>query len=260
MELLPEDALAHRRWLLSFCTLPTTGTVVDVGCGTGHDLQLLASTNPDRDLRLVGIDASAASIAAATERCHGDSRIELLHHRLLDRLPFSDASVDLLYCNNLLECLGDRQAFARDVARVVRPGGLVVVGHWDWDSQIFDGTDKGVIRRLVHAYADWQQDWMDHADGWTGRRLWGLFHSTHLFAGTVQARLLINTTYAPPWYGHARARDLRALVDRGVVSGADYASFIADLEARESQGRYFYSVTGFAYVGRRLDPRTAKGR
>jgi len=133
-------------------------------------------------------------------------------NRLLDRLPFSHAPVEVLYCNNLLECLGDRQAFARDVAR------------------------------------------------WTGRRLWGLFHSTHLFAGTVHARLLINTAYAPPWYGHARARDLGALVDRGVVSAADYASFIADLEARESQGRYFYSVTGFAYVGRRLDLRTAKGR
>jgi SAM-dependent methyltransferase len=255
MELLPEDALAHRQWLLSFCTPPTAGTVVDLGCGRGHDLLLLATANPDGNLRLVGVDGSAASIATAAERCRGDSRIELLHQRLVERLPFPDASVDVLYSNNLLECLGDGAAFARDVARIVRPGGLLIVGHWDCDSQMFDGTDKDLVRRIVHAYADWQQDWMDHADGWMGRRLWGLFHSTQLFAGTAHARVLINTTYAPPWYGHARARDFSALVGRGVVPASDYARFIADLEALENEGRYFYGITGFAYVGRRLDER-----
>jgi hypothetical protein len=82
-------------------------------------------------------------------------------------------------------------------------------------------------------------DWMDNADGWMGRRSWGLFQTTQMFAGPVHARVLLKTTYAPPFYGHARAQDFRALVERGVVDADEYARFIADLEALEKQGRYF---------------------
>lgn len=51
----------------------------------------------------------------------------------------------------------------REAVRVLRRGGQLVVGHWDWDSQLFDGSDWALVRRLVHASADWQQAWMAHA-------------------------------------------------------------------------------------------------
>jgi SAM-dependent methyltransferase len=166
-------------------------------------------------------------------------------------LPFDDATYDVVYSSNLLECLGNRTAFVREVARILRPGKTVVVAHWDWDSQLFDGTDKALVRRLVHAFADWQQDWMDNADGWMGRRLWGLFNGTGLFDGEVHARVLINTSYAPLSYGRARAQDFRGLVERGMVAPEDYERFIGDQEMLDAQGAYFYSVTGYVYVGRR---------
>jgi hypothetical protein len=93
---------------------------------------------------------------------------------------------------------------------------------------------------------------MDHADGWMGRRLWGLFQSTLRFDGSVHARVLINTSYTSPSYGHSRAQDFRSLVDHGLAQSEDYARFTADLEELERQGRYFYSITGYAYVARRL--------
>lgn len=137
------------------------------------------------------------------------------------------------------------------MARILRPGKTVVMAHWDWDSQVFDGTDKALVRRLVHAFADWQQDWTDDADGWMGRRLWGLFSATGLFDGEIHARVLTNTAYAPSSYGHARTHDFRSLVERGMVAADDYERFIADQEALNAQGSYFYSLTGYVYVGRR---------
>ena len=249
MSEVPADVAAHRAWLLSFIPVRAGSAIVDLGCGTGDDLVALAAQHPDMSVQFTGVDVSDKSIAAASERARQDERITFQQHRLDGALPFSNSSVDVVYSNNLLECLASRDGFAREVARILRPGGLAVIAHWDWDSQMFDGTDKARVRRLIHAFADWQQAWMEHSDGWMGRRLWGSFAPTDLFAGTAHARVLTNTVYSPPWFGHARAQDLRALVKRQLASAEDYEAFVADQVALSGEGRYFYSITGYAFVG-----------
>ena len=246
-----DDVRAHRDWLLSFIRLPPGGTVADLGCGTGDDLLALAAAHPDPAARFVGIDASESSIATAAEHAAGDSRIRFSHHHLAGPVPLADGSVDAVYSHNLLECLADADAFARDAGRVLRPGGTIVMAHWDFDSQAWDGTDRDAVRRLVHAFADWKQPWMEHSDGWMGRRLWGVFSRTGLFDGAVHARVMTNTAYAEPWYGHARAQDMARLVRRGLATAEEYGRFIHDQEALARDGAYFYGITGDAYAGRR---------
>ncbi|MDQ7793610.1 MAG: methyltransferase domain-containing protein [bacterium] len=248
--ILSDDERGHRDWLLSFLPGDEPSVIVDLGCGQGADLLALAQRSTHPETRLIGVDASVEAVRKAGDDARGDPRIEVRHHHLNARLPFDDRSCDVVYSSNLLECLTDRAAFVREVARVLRPGKTVVTAHWDWDSQVFDGTDKALIRKLVHAFADWQQDWMDSADGWTGRRLWGFFNASGLFSGEVHARVLTSTAWAPSSYGHARARDLDGLVRRGMVDPGDYRQFIADQEALSARGAYFYSITGYVYVGR----------
>lgn len=65
----------------------------------------------------------------------------------------------------------------------------------------------------------------------------------------MHARVLTNTTYAPPFYGHARAQNFCGLVERGMVAPEEYERFIAGQEMLSGQGRYFYSITGYVYVG-----------
>jgi SAM-dependent methyltransferase len=247
------DRAAHRTWLAALTEVPDGGTIVDLGCGRGEDLLLLAGRHPKAS-RLVGVDASEASLAAAAEGTASDPRLSFQRAPLDGRLPFDDASVDLAYSHNLLECLPDPDAFAREVARVLRPGGQVVVAHWDWDSQLFDGSDKPLVRRLVGAFADWQQAWMAHADGWMGRRLWGVFNATGCFAGGVHARVLTNTAFEPPWVGYENAQALRSLVKRGLATREDVDQLLHEQAELHARRQYFYSLTGYAYVGRRVAP------
>lgn len=248
---LHEDVLEHRAWLLSFVDLSAGSVVVDLGCGRGEDLLALAGRASRLPLRLVGLDSSEQSLVAARTRADGDPRLHFQQHHVPDPLPFEDGSIDVVYSNNLLECIHEPAVLASEIVRVLRPGGQLVIGHWDWDSQVFDGTDKPRIRRLVHAYADWQQAWMEHSDGWMGRRLWGVFGATGHFTGSVHARVLINTRYAAPWFGFANAQAFRSLAGRGLASTEDVEQFEQEQTTLDRQGRYFYSISGYAYVGKR---------
>lgn len=248
--MIPADRAAHRAWVAGLAdSVPAGGTVVDLGCGRGEDLLLLTERHPAA-AHLVGVDASEAGLTAAAEAAGADPRLSFRQAGLDGPLPFDNASVDLVHSHNLLECLADPEAFAREVARVLRPGGQVVVAHWDWDTQVFDGTDKPLVRRLVGAFADWQQAWMAHADGWMGRRLWGVFNATGRFTGEVHARVLTNTMFEAPWFGHENARALGSLVKRGLATREDHDRFLRDQEELHAGGRYFYGITGYAYAGR----------
>lgn len=249
---LPPDRAAHHAWVVSLTRLPDGGIAADLGCGRGEDLRLLAARFRDRSVRLIGVDLSDASEAAVTAAAARDRRISFRRSNLGTSLPFEDASLDLVLSHNMLECLTEPGELAAEVARVLRPGGQAVFAHWDWDSQLYDATDKHLVRRLVAAYADWQQDWMEHADGWMGRRLWRTFSATLRFEGRVEARVLINTSYESPWFGYQNATAFGGLVRRGVVTAEDYERFVQEQIERQASGTYFYAITGFAFVGFRL--------
>ncbi len=246
----PSDVTLHRDWLQSLVPIPNNGLWLDLGCGAGVDMLHLAARHSQPELRMLGIDGNGEAIAQARRNARDDPRLEFRQHSLDGKIPLDDASVDVAYSHNLIECLPDVALFVSELARVLRPGGLVIMAHWDWDSQLFDGDDKNLNRRLVHAFCDWQQDWMDHADGWMGRRLWSAFNCTDPFEGVIHARVLLNTDFSTGHFGYARAQDMKELIARGLATFDDVAAFLAEQSSLNADGRYFYSITGFAYVGR----------
>ncbi|HEY7769206.1 methyltransferase domain-containing protein [Longimicrobium sp.] len=223
-------------------------SILDIGCGRGEDLRQIAQLTGG-DARLVGIDASEATIADARRGAADDSRYSFLAHDVTTGLPFGDDEFDCVLSVNLLECIPDRQQLLREVHRVLKPGGRVVFAHWDWDSQLFDGDDKALVRQIVHTFADWQQAWMADADAWMGRRLWRTFQESGGFEGAVHPFVLTNTRFGPGTYGHASIENFRGLVKRGMLAPERYESFYRSVVELAATNRYFYSITMFVYAG-----------
>jgi SAM-dependent methyltransferase len=149
--------------------------VVDLGCGTGASLAELAPAVPGG--LLVGLDLIAAALAHSAEAL-GDAvaglsprpAVLLLQADLKAPLPLADAAFDGVLSHNVLEVLPDPAALVAEAARVLRPGGRLVLAHSDYDTLIFASEDLELTRRLVRDYCDTRQPWMDEVDGTIGRR------------------------------------------------------------------------------------------
>jgi ubiquinone/menaquinone biosynthesis C-methylase UbiE len=91
-------------------------TVLDVGCGTGHQL----ATWHARGYKVAGVDGSGAMLEHAREN-NPDAE---LHESSVERLPLEDARFDRVACIEVLRYLPDPTACIREMARVTKPGGI----------------------------------------------------------------------------------------------------------------------------------------
>jgi SAM-dependent methyltransferase len=238
-----------QEFLCSLLDLCQAESILDIGCGSGSDLLKFGELATKASL--IGLDSSQQAIDAASSLSAGDSRFTFTTADASKDLPFEDETFDIVYSKNFLECVSDKDAMIREVHRILRPGGQVAFSHWDWESQLFDGGDKALVRRIVQAFADWQQAWMTDCDGWMGRRLWRVFNRNGLFTGTVHPYVLTSTEFAEGHAGYDDAKNFEALVRRGMIPQEDYERFFSDLRQLAECGQYFYSITMFTYVGRK---------
>jgi SAM-dependent methyltransferase len=107
------------REVASLCARGRLRRVLDVGCG-GSPYRRLFGDRVDHYVRLDRVRAGDPSVVARAEA-----------------LPFADATFDAVLSTQLLGWLDDPARFGREVVRVTRPGGRVLVSGpaaWPWDS------------------------------------------------------------------------------------------------------------------------------
>jgi SAM-dependent methyltransferase len=97
--------------------LAPLGRVLDLGCGTGDSVEQFRNVNPA--VEWVGVDIERSPEVAARRRTDA----EFVTFDGLE-LPFGDASVDAVYCKQVLEHVRAPQPLLSEVGRVLRPGGL----------------------------------------------------------------------------------------------------------------------------------------
>ena len=98
------------------------GPLLDLACGDGHLLALLAPSSGRGRPRL-GVDLSAGELAVARARL-GDS-VTLLQARA-QALPLADASVAVISCHMALMLMAEPEAVVTEMRRVLMPGGRLL--------------------------------------------------------------------------------------------------------------------------------------
>lgn len=213
--------------------------VLDAGCGVGDSAVWLAQ---ERGARVVGVTLVRSQI----ERARRLAQRRGLAHRVAfvqadyTRTPLAGESVDVVWALESLCHAPDKAAFYREVARVLRPGGRLVVAEYIRTGRALGGAKEGLVR-----------EWLD---GWAIRDLdtSGEHIANARAAGLAQVVLADRTPLTRPSLRrlHATARAAQPFEWLGRLLGLRSATQHGNLRASIRQwqalerGLWFYGVLG----------------
>jgi SAM-dependent methyltransferase len=186
-------------------------TVADVGCGNGAYLAELARRGFAG--RVLGLDLSPGMLAAARDRSPGYAALLAAD---ATALPLPDGAADLTLAMHMLYHVPDPSQAVRELRRVTRPGGRVVIG--------LNGTDHlRELRELVGAV---------RGDG-----RWGRFERVTLDDGEALARPCFSTVIRHDFAAELRLTDPEPIADyvrsmSGTHHSADPERLVAGVVAR----------------------------
>ena len=170
--------------------------VLSVGCGPGVILREVCALNAS--IRATGVDISAERVKEAQERNRENAQANFVCGDA-QAMDFAANSFDLVYSRMLMEYLKDKEGAVKEMVRVCKPGGTVLLQ--DLDGQLLwhypeDPMVQGTVEKVVRALSS------TGFDPFVGRKLFSLAHGAglknidvqvecyHLIAGQVEPAIL----------------------------------------------------------------------
>jgi ubiquinone/menaquinone biosynthesis C-methylase UbiE len=183
--------------------------ILSVGCGPAVILRQVCALNSS--ISGTGIDISAERIQDAIRRNPANSRVKLVQGDA-QAMQFPSNSFDLVYSRMLFEYLQDKEQAAKEMVRVCRPGGSVLLQ--DLDGQLlWNYPEDPVVQRAVEKVVTGLAS--TGFDPFVGRKLFSLAHKAglkkidvqvecyHLIAGEIDPEILrqweLKLEIAVPW-------------------------------------------------------------
>jgi ubiquinone/menaquinone biosynthesis C-methylase UbiE len=121
--------------------------VLDLGSGAGIDA-FLAAREVGPEGRVIGVDMTPPMVERARRAAerHGIANVEFREGRL-EALPVESGSIDAITSNCVINLVPDKAAVFREVARVLKPGGRLVIS-----DIVLDGALPESVEKDVYAY------------------------------------------------------------------------------------------------------------
>jgi SAM-dependent methyltransferase len=222
--------------------------VLDVGCGSGLDTSSI-QLQVEPDGLVAGLDYDLSLIREARDLLQRNRQSCRATHLVANAafIPYRDASFDRCFSERMLQHTTDAAVVIREILRVTKPGGAIVVADTDWATLSIDTPAIVTERALVRFVGD------TLCNGYAGRQLRRLLADHGLTDIHVEVWPIVWTDYTA-----FRATSLSLLdidqqaVRAGALSASDLAAFYRTLAAADRRGAFFASGTVVIARGRKL--------
>jgi ubiquinone/menaquinone biosynthesis C-methylase UbiE len=239
---MQESFQAYKRRTFELLELRLGNRVLEIGCGTGDDARGLCRL-VGRNGRVVALDNSRAMINEAVQRAEG--RFQSLQLTVGDatQLQFPDATFDACRADRSLMHIADPALALREMVRVARPGGRVLVYEVDFETLVIDAPNRSLARRLVNTWCD------SFPNGWLGRHVPALFREVGLLDPVVvPATLILTYNLVAPLIGAETVARAQAA---GAVTAEEGRGWLEFLEKARYSGRLFSTLLGYIVCARK---------
>jgi ubiquinone/menaquinone biosynthesis C-methylase UbiE len=224
--------------------------IADLATGPGRVVRAMLATAP-QPVRIHAVDTASA---LEDDLLH-DERVRSVLADLDEPLPFADGALDRVISLNVAEHVADPGAHVAQCQRVLKPGGLLVLAHSDWDTALFASADDTLTRLLVDHFVSSVPQWAQRADGFMGRKLLAL---------ATSADLDLELASVDTWADCHRRFDKGSVAWKVAISvlaaardDAELAGlaeqWMKGLAKRAADGEFLFAVTDVAIVLRRPD-------
>lgn len=132
--------------------LPKGSRIIDIGCGIGGSSRILAR---DYDFDVVGVTISSEQVKRASQLTPKDLSCRFQVMDALN-LKFQDGSFDGVWSVEAGAHILDKQRYADEMLRVLRPGGVLAVADWNRcnDKKLSLGlVDKLIMKQLLDQWS-----------------------------------------------------------------------------------------------------------
>jgi SAM-dependent methyltransferase len=152
---------------------------------------------------------------------------------------------------NVAEHLADPRGHVAECYRVLRPGGLLVLAHSDWDTVMVSSDDDALTRRLVDAFVSTPPGFAQRADGFMGRKLLGLADAAPFEVLSVDTWADCHRRFDENSVAWKVARGVLAAVKEDPELAPRAVEWVQGLRRYADEGRFLFTVVDVVVVLRR---------
>lgn len=250
LAVIAERVAAHKKRTYDLMRLNEGDKALDVGCGPATDTIALAALVGQTG-HVCGVDIDPDQISLAREKAVAAGVEGWTTHQQVagQQLPFESNYFDAARSERVFQHNADADALLKEMLRVTKPGGWIIVLDTDWSTMSID-TDLSAIEQKIKTF---------HVEkviknGYSGRKLQRLFIQNGLTDLQVELAPTHITDYRVSrlvtWYEVTE----QAALDAEIISWDELTAFHDDLERRDAQGKFFATLLQILVAGRKPVP------
>ena len=218
--------------------------LLEVGSGSGVLCRMVAaSIRPSGFITGLDISPEMSTEAYRYARSMGTPSGIVFHVGSAECLPYPEGNFDGAFAARILLHVSNPDQVLGEMARVVKPGGRIVVMDWDYETVTVDHPDRELSRRILN----WRTD--HHGEeNWSGRTLWRRMCTTGLHDISVHPYTAV-ANHESDSLTQSLFRAAKSACDEGVISSIQQDAWMLELQERIRSGVFFASITYFIVKG-----------
>lgn len=229
------------RCYLSLLKISEADIILDIGCNQG-DTELFAVDIYPYLKKIIGVDINLEAIKIAGKKLKESNKYNKIEFIEADAqsLPFADNSFDKIIALEMLEWVESPADVIKEIYRVLKDDGIALIGHSDFDTQIYSTNNLERFRKINNCFCDLGPD------GIIGRKLGGMCRKLPFSNVENKVYVLTNETFRENSYSYKMALMMKNwLLKESKLDKIEINEWFEELQTLSEQNEFYYSINRY---------------